>query len=72
MTDKSLIIVTVNGKGREVLRGSTIESLLAGLELDKARIAVEVNREIVRKADYAGTVLRPGDSVEIVTFVGGG
>lgn len=64
--------ITVNGKPREVATGTTLEKLVHDLGLDKSRIAVEVNREIVRKVDYAGAVLRPGDSIEIVTFVGGG
>ncbi len=36
------------------------------------RVAVEINREIVPKASYAETVIKPGDQVEIINFVGGG
>lgn len=70
--EETNMTVSVNGKSREVATGTTLEKLVHDLGLDRSRIAVEVNREIVRKVDYAGTVLRPGDSIEIVTFVGGG
>ena len=36
------------------------------------RIAVEINRQVVPKSDYAATILRAGDEVEIINFVGGG
>jgi len=66
------ITITVNGKAREVPSGMTLEALVAELGLDKARVAAEVNLEVVRKAGYGGRVLAEGDRVEIVTFVGGG
>jgi sulfur carrier protein len=72
MSDSTIHTITVNGKPREVPAGATLESLVADLGLDKSRIAAEVNREIVRKADYSNTLLKPDDRIEIVTFVGGG
>lgn len=47
-------------------------SLLAELELDPSQVAVERNRDIVPRAQYAQTTLSDGDQLEIVTFVGGG
>ncbi len=64
--------VAVNGEAREVAAGTTVEGLLALLSLPAARVAVERNREIVRKAEYSATLLAEGDRLEIVTFVGGG
>ena len=64
--------IVVNGENRTVRDGATVLSLLAELSLPATRVAVERNREIVRKAEFAGTALREGDRVEIVTFVGGG
>jgi thiamine biosynthesis protein ThiS len=49
-----------------------VASLLRELALPATRVAVERNREIVRKPEYGSTALAAGDSLEIVTFVGGG
>jgi sulfur carrier protein len=62
----------VNGEARDVPDGATIESLLAALGVDRRRIAVERNQEIVPRAEHATTPLAEGDRVEIVTMVGGG
>lgn len=64
--------IVVNGERRPVEEGTTVLALLSGLALADTRVAVERNRTLVRRADFAGTVLREGDAVEIVTFVGGG
>ena len=66
------VAIVVNGENRTVREGTTVLSLLADLSLPDSRVAVERNREIVRKAEFARTALREGDRVEIVTFVGGG
>jgi sulfur carrier protein len=47
-------------------------ALLERLNMRRGRIAVEINREIVPKASYADTVIKPGDNVEVINFVGGG
>ena len=62
----------MNGETRTVREGATVMSLLEALSLPGSRVAVERNREIVRKSDFAATVLGDGDRIEIVTFVGGG
>ena len=64
--------IVLNGKPREVAAGETVGSLLRELSLPAGRVAVERNREIVRKAGYESTPLAAGDRLEIVTFVGGG
>ena len=62
----------VNGESRTVPSPMTVAGLLAHLEVDTRQVAVERNRAIVSKADYATTELEAGDQLEIVTFVGGG
>lgn len=62
----------VNGEARQVPEGTTVEQLLGILEIRAGRVAVEVNTQVVKKADYASRALQPGDQVEIVAFVGGG
>jgi thiamine biosynthesis protein ThiS len=64
--------ILVNGQPREIAPGGTVASLLRELALPPTRVAVERNREIVRKTDYDSTTLAAGDRLEIVTFVGGG
>lgn len=49
-----------------------VEQLLAFLQMDPPRVAVELDREIVRKPEWAHAVVRPGAQVEVVWFVGGG
>jgi sulfur carrier protein len=66
------VTITVNGEPRDIPDGATIDALLALLGVDRRRIAVERNREIVPRARHADTALAPGDRVEIVTMVGGG
>jgi thiazole synthase len=66
------ISITVNGEPRRVSAPATIASLLAGLDLDPARVAVERNLEIVPKSTYQQAALAEGDRLEVVHFVGGG
>lgn len=66
------ILIRLNGQDRKVQAGATVASLLAELGLQRDRVAVEVDREIVRRADWEGTQLTPGVTVEVVHFVGGG
>ena len=64
-------MVTINGTELNCA-GSTLSGYLSGTEFDPARIAVEKNGEIVPKASYDSTVLKDGDILEVVSFVGGG
>ncbi|HKY33636.1 MAG TPA: sulfur carrier protein ThiS [Candidatus Polarisedimenticolia bacterium] len=67
-----MIDVTVNGEACRLEEGATLSSLLALLRLEAARLAVERNRRVVPRNDYAGTLLEDGDRIEVVAFVGGG
>jgi thiazole synthase len=62
----------VNGESREFCGAVSLAELIAQLELPVARIAVELNREVVRRSDWSGTMLHEEDRIEIVHFVGGG
>jgi len=64
--------VTVNGKPMELPDGLTIEALLARLGVRREFTAVALNREVTPKHQYAESVLREGDKVEIVRPMGGG
>ena len=64
--------ITLNGDPYELDAPLTVSALLAKLEIDARRVAVEHNLIVVRRAAYDATVVRDGDRVEIVNFVGGG
>lgn len=64
--------ITVNGDVREADDGTTVAELLAAVGIDRRQVAVELNREIVPRAEHAARRLAEGDRVEIVTMVGGG
>ena len=64
-------MVKVNGTELDIA-GKTLTEYLATTNYDMKRIAVERNGDIVPKAQYSETVLKDGDSIEIVSFVGGG
>ena len=64
--------IVLNGEEREVASGITVAGLLDTLDVPRRYVAVELNREIVPRAQHAETVLAEGDRIEIVTMVGGG
>ena len=72
MPENPGIEVSVNGKPMRVPSGSTLAQLLDTLSLDRARVAVEHNLRVVPRAEHPSLRLNHGDTLEIVTFVGGG
>lgn len=64
--------VIVNGEEKEIPEGLTVVGLLNKLIIGKGRVAVELNLDIVPKGRFGDTILKDGDRVEIVSFVGGG
>ena len=64
-------MVKINGEELNVA-GMTLAEFLSTTNYDVKRIAVEFNDNIVPKAQYSETVLQDGDSIEVVSFVGGG
>lgn len=63
--------VTVNGDARDLPDGETVRALVVRYHLDPAKVAVELNRRLLKSERY-DEPLKDGDKVEIVTFVGGG
>jgi sulfur carrier protein len=66
------IDIVVNGQPQSTPEGQTLLGLLRQLQLDPARVAVELDRHIIKPPLWPETVLRPGAQLEIVQFVGGG
>ena len=64
--------VHVNGEERELPNGTTASQLLEQLKVTPERVVVEVNLTILKRAQLPGAILKEGDRVEIVHFVGGG
>ena len=62
----------VNGKRLEVTDGASLTVLLNELNINPLRVAVQLNLEIVKRERYENTVLKPGDRLEIITFMAGG
>lgn len=64
--------VYVNGEAREFSSPVSLAQLITELDLPPARIAVELNRVVVRRKEWDTTELSDDDRIEIVHFVGGG
>jgi len=64
--------ITLNGEPYAVRGDARLIALIEGLKLKRGRVAVEINRAIVPKAEWERTTIASGDVVEIVNFVGGG
>jgi thiamine biosynthesis protein ThiS len=65
------VTIKVNGQDREIADGTTVTQLIEQHNLTPQKVAIELNRRLIRTEKYE-TVLKSGDEVEIVTFVGGG
>lgn len=70
--DSSTIAVTVNGGRRDIPQGQTLRGLIESMGLANAPCAAEINRVLVPRREHEARVLLPGDSIEIVSLVGGG
>ena len=64
--------ITLNGDPHEIPGPLSISALLDQLAIDGRRVAVELNLAVVKKVAYDSSVIKEGDEVEIVNFVGGG
>ena len=64
--------ISVNGDARLTPRRQTVSGLLQELRLDPSRVAIEMNRRIVKRTEWDTLELFPGAKIEIVQFVGGG
>ena len=64
--------IVLNGEQREVPENLSVLDLLRHIQIEPERVAVELDREIVRKQDWERSLVLPGAQVEVVMFVGGG
>ena len=64
--------VTVNGESMQIPEGMSVRGLVEHLGLTEGPVAVELNREVVPRAEHTSRSVGPGDVLEIVHFVGGG
>ena len=69
---ESALEIIVNGETRRAKSGATVADLLRDLGLNSGRVAIERNREILPRPQWAATQVQAGDHYEIVQFVGGG
>jgi thiamine biosynthesis protein ThiS len=67
-----VLTITLNGDPFDLSGPVTVAELLASLDIDARRVAVEHNLVVIKRAAFEATLLNEGDSVEIVNFVGGG
>ena len=66
------MLIIVNGNDTDLPGDSRVTDLIAKLGLSPERLAVEINRKVIRRVSWDSTTLSEGDRVEIVHFVGGG
>lgn len=66
------VTIRINGEERRFEREPTVEEVLGAMEVPVRAVAVEVNRTVIPRRAHSEHVLRDGDEVEVVTFVGGG
>jgi thiamine biosynthesis protein ThiS len=64
--------IIINGEEKSFGSNISIEAMLAELKINPKKVAIEMNLEIIPKSLYAKTLLKEGDSLEIIEFIGGG
>ncbi len=72
MNNLNVAKIQLNGTSYEINKGSNLNELLNKLKIQKNKVAIEVNGEIVEKNKYIKLILNKDDKVEIVHFIGGG
>ena len=72
MNNLNVAKIQLNGTSYEINDGANLNELLNRLKIQKNKVAIEVNGEIVEKNKYPNLILNKGDKVEIVQFIGGG
>ena len=72
MNNLNVAKIQLNGDSFEINNGTNLNELLNKLKIQKTKVAIEVNGEIIEKNKYPNLILNKGDKVEIVQFIGGG
>ena len=72
MNIKNKIKITVNGKQMQIIRNFSLKRLITKLNMPINKIAIELNKKIIDKKRVSKILLKKGDKIEIVHFIGGG
>ena len=72
MNNSNVAKIQLNGYPYEIIDGTNLNELLNKLKIQKNKVAIEVNGEIVEKNKYPNLILNESDKVEVVHFIGGG
>ena len=72
MNNLNVAKIQLNGDPYEISNGTNLNELLNRLKIQKNKVAIEVNGEIIEKGNYSNLILNKNDKVEIVKFIGGG
>jgi len=64
--------IIINGEEKEVINSSSVQYLLTTLDIESAAVVVELNQSVLDKKDYKNNILKNGDKLEIIRFMGGG
>ena len=72
MNNLNVAKIKLNGNPYEINNGTNLNELLNKLKIQKTKVAIEVNGEIIEKNKYLNLILNKDDKVEIVQFIGGG
>ena len=72
MNNLNVAKIQLNGKPYNINNGTNLDQLLNKLKIQKNKVAIEVNGEIVERNKYSNLILNKDDKVEIVHFIGGG
>ena len=72
MNNLNVAKIQLNGDPYEIINGTNLNDLLNKLKIQKNKVAIEVNGEIIEKKKYENLILNSADTVEIVHFIGGG
>jgi thiamine biosynthesis protein ThiS len=67
-----MITIVLNGEPRKIESEVSLDRLLDLFSLPRQRVAVELNRAVIRRADWMETLVSDGDAIEVIHFVGGG
>tara|TARA_Y100001970_G_C13626074_1_gene551870 strand:- start:362 stop:580 length:219 start_codon:yes stop_codon:yes gene_type:complete len=72
MNSLNVAKIQLNGNPYEVSNGTNLDELLNKLKIEKNKVAIEVNGNIIERKKYSNLILNKNDKVEIVHFIGGG
>lgn len=72
VSKSSTVLIKVNGEDKSVPQNISILKLLETFKINKDRVVIELNKNILKKNSFEATTINENDELEIVTFVGGG